>query len=91
GSHAADIAIATANQPTGHMSRKQMIADLKVVSTALGAKKQLVDRVIQALEYEEAAAETVEGPSHANTANEADKEGGDTEEFVVDSDESPSI
>ncbi|MCI72245.1 hypothetical protein A2U01_0093508, partial [Trifolium medium] len=33
------------------MSRKQMIADLKVVSTALGDKKQLVDRVIQALEY----------------------------------------
>ncbi|MCI51282.1 hypothetical protein A2U01_0072526, partial [Trifolium medium] len=82
------IAIATAKQPAGHMSRKQMIDDLKVVSTALGDKKQLVDRVIQALEDEEAAAaETGVEPSHANPANETDKEGGDTEEFVEDSDE----
>ncbi|MCI60570.1 hypothetical protein A2U01_0081826, partial [Trifolium medium] len=35
GSHAADIAVATATQATGRMSRKQMIADLKDVSTAL--------------------------------------------------------
>ncbi|MCI39978.1 envelope-like protein, partial [Trifolium medium] len=83
GSHAADIAIATANQSTRHISRHQMIADLKVVSTALSDKKQLVDRVIQALEDEEAeAAGTGEGPFHANPANETDKEGGDTEEFV---------
>ncbi|MCI61275.1 hypothetical protein A2U01_0082532 [Trifolium medium] len=74
------------------MSRKQMIADLKNVSTALGDKKQLVDRVIQALEDEEAeAAETGEGPSHVNPAYETDKEGGDTEEFVEDSVDSPSI
>ncbi|MCI60423.1 hypothetical protein A2U01_0081679, partial [Trifolium medium] len=47
---------------------------------------------IQALEDEEAeAAETGEGPSHVNPANEADKEGGDTEEFVEKSDDSPSI
>ncbi|MCI69997.1 hypothetical protein A2U01_0091260, partial [Trifolium medium] len=64
------------------MSRQQMIVDLKVVSTALSDKKQLVDRVIQALEDEEAeAAETGDGPSRANPANETDKEGGDTEEF----------
>ncbi|MCI93916.1 hypothetical protein A2U01_0115214, partial [Trifolium medium] len=68
-----------AKQPTWHMSRKQMIADLKVVSTSLGDKNQLVDRVIQALEDEEAeAADTGEGPSHANPADETDKEGGDT-------------
>ncbi|MCI55045.1 hypothetical protein A2U01_0076295, partial [Trifolium medium] len=92
GSHAADIAIATAKQPTGHMSKKQMITGLKVVSTALGDKKELVDRVIQALEHEEAAAaKTGEGPSHADPADETEKEGGDTEEFVEDSDESPSI
>ncbi|MCI45555.1 hypothetical protein A2U01_0066794 [Trifolium medium] len=55
-------------------------------------KKQLVDRVIQALEDEEAgAAETGEGPSYANPANETDKEGGDTEELVAESDDSPSI
>ncbi|MCI91211.1 hypothetical protein A2U01_0112505, partial [Trifolium medium] len=66
--------------------------DLKVVSTALGDKKQLVDRVIQALEDEEAAAvETGEGPSNANHADETDKEGGDTEEFVEDSDKSLSV
>ncbi|MCI83708.1 hypothetical protein A2U01_0104984, partial [Trifolium medium] len=72
-----------ANQPTGRMSRQQMIADLKVVSTALNDKKQLMDHVIQALEDEEAeAAEAGEGPSHVNPANETDKEEGDTEEFV---------
>ncbi|MCI69337.1 hypothetical protein A2U01_0090599 [Trifolium medium] len=58
----------------------------------MGDKKQLVDRVIQALEYEEAATtETGEGPSHVDPADETDKEGGDTEELVEDSDESPSI
>ncbi|MCI60719.1 hypothetical protein A2U01_0081975 [Trifolium medium] len=55
-------------------------------------KKQLVDRVIQALEDEEAeAAETGEGPSHINPANETDKERGDTEELMEESDNSPSI
>ncbi|MCI95050.1 hypothetical protein A2U01_0116348, partial [Trifolium medium] len=42
--------------------------------------------------YEEAAeAETGEGPSHADPADETDEEGGDTEEFVEDSEGSPSI
>ncbi|MCI72216.1 hypothetical protein A2U01_0093479 [Trifolium medium] len=52
----------------------------------------MVDRVIQALEDEEAeGAGTGEGPSHANPANETGKEGGDTEEFVEETDDSPSI
>ncbi|MCI60822.1 hypothetical protein A2U01_0082078, partial [Trifolium medium] len=54
--------------------------------------KKLVDRVIQALEDEEAeGAETSEGPSHVNPANETDKEGGDTKEFVEETDDSPFI
>jgi hypothetical protein len=93
GSHAADIVVATGKQPTGPMSRKQMIADLKDVSTALGDKKKLVDRVIQALEDEEAevAGEAGEGPSHSNPVVETDKEEDGTDVQDEDSDESPLI
>ncbi|MCI41566.1 hypothetical protein A2U01_0062799, partial [Trifolium medium] len=48
--------------------------------------------VIQALEAEEAeGAETGEGPSQVNPADETDKEGGDTKEFEEETDYSPSI
>ncbi|PNX59195.1 envelope-like protein, partial [Trifolium pratense] len=44
----------------GVLSRKQMIADLTEASRALEARKQKIDRVIEALKAEEAA-ETAEG------------------------------
>ncbi|MCI77122.1 hypothetical protein A2U01_0098392, partial [Trifolium medium] len=53
GPHAADIAVASKKQSAPAMSRKQMIANLREVSKALGEKKELVDGVIQALELEE--------------------------------------
>ncbi|MCI95190.1 hypothetical protein A2U01_0116488, partial [Trifolium medium] len=54
-SHAADIAPASIKGASGTLSRQQMIDDLKTVSKALGDKKFLVDRVVQALEAEELA------------------------------------
>ncbi|MCI91881.1 hypothetical protein A2U01_0113176, partial [Trifolium medium] len=60
---------------SGTLSRQQMIADLKTVSKALGDKKFLFDRVVQALEAEELAAH----------------DGGGGELVVEDSDGSASI
>ncbi|PNX85203.1 envelope-like protein, partial [Trifolium pratense] len=67
GTHATDIATPSVKQPTCTMTRRQMIDNLKEVSKFLGEKKDMVDRVIQALELEEpAATEVEEGPSHAS-------------------------
>ncbi|MCI01551.1 hypothetical protein A2U01_0022578, partial [Trifolium medium] len=88
GTHAADIAPASVKKPTGTVSRKQMIADLKIVSKTLDDKKFLVDHVIQALELEEeaVAVKAGEGPSHANSDDDRagnddgdDMQGEDTE------------
>ncbi|MCH99359.1 envelope-like protein, partial [Trifolium medium] len=55
GTHVSDIATTSVKKPAGVLTRKQMIADLKDVSKALGEKKFKIDRVIQALVLEEEA------------------------------------
>ncbi|PNX88472.1 envelope-like protein, partial [Trifolium pratense] len=78
GTHVVDIAAPSVRQPTGAMTRRQMVANLKEVSKSLCEKKDLVDRVIQALELEEpTAAEVEEGPSHASPIIPEDEYAGD--------------
>ncbi|MCI20232.1 envelope-like protein [Trifolium medium] len=87
GAHSANIATPSVQQSSATLTRKQMIADLKDVSKALGEKKSKLDRVIQALELEEDA-EVMKG-------EQEDKEdaaaGSSEDEQVEDSDESPTI
>ncbi|CAJ2636498.1 unnamed protein product [Trifolium pratense] len=65
GKHVADIAAASAKTPAVGMTKQQMIANLKEVSKMLGEKKELVDGVIQALEFAQPQAnEDGVGPSH---------------------------
>ncbi|MCI70196.1 hypothetical protein A2U01_0091459, partial [Trifolium medium] len=75
----------------GALTRKQMIADLTETSRALEARKQKINRVIEALKAEEDAA-TVEGEHNGQDQdmNADDALDGDTEELVEDSDDSPS-
>ncbi|GAU48712.1 hypothetical protein TSUD_281050 [Trifolium subterraneum] len=98
GTHAVDIAAPivahVARKPTGVLTRQQMIADLKEVSKSLGEKKNVLDRVIQALELEEAAvAGGEEGPSNTYVSpNVPDTDaGGDTEVLKEQSDNSSSV
>ncbi|PNX56178.1 hypothetical protein L195_g058080 [Trifolium pratense] len=91
GKHVADIAAASAKTPAVGMTNQQMIANLKEVSKMLGEKKELVDGVIQALEFAQPQAnEDGVGPSH-DASHDDDLAGGDTVEEEMASDESPSI
>ncbi|MCH95122.1 envelope-like protein [Trifolium medium] len=93
GTHVSDIATLSVKKPTATLTRKQMIADLKDVSKALGEKKFKVDLVIQALELEEetVAVETEVGQSQDNSDddNAADDIGDDMQ--GDDTDGSPDI
>ncbi|MCH92156.1 envelope-like protein [Trifolium medium] len=83
GTHAADIAPPFVKKPTGVLTRKQMIADLKDISKALGENKFKIDRVIQALEHEEeaVAVEHEEAQPHDNAVDDIgdDMQGEDTD------------
>ncbi|GAU50939.1 hypothetical protein TSUD_411360 [Trifolium subterraneum] len=98
GTHVVDIVAPfvahVARQPTGVLTRQQMIADLKEVSKFLGEKKNVLDRVIQVLELEEAAvAGGEEGPSNTYvSSNVPDTDaGGDTEVLEEQSANSYSV
>ncbi|MCH84680.1 envelope-like protein [Trifolium medium] len=87
GTHVADIATTFVKKPAGALTRKQMIADLKDVSKALGEKKFKLDRVIQALVLEEeaVAVENEEGQPEGTAI------GDNVEEQLEDTDESPIV
>jgi hypothetical protein len=82
--HEVDLDVPFATPSNVSMTRKQMIADLKDVSKALGDKKLKLDKVIEALESEERAGTA--GPSNVPAGGNVEGHGRNV--TVPDSDES---